>query len=450
MKKLSIPRDVAFLLQRLQEKGFDAYVVGGCVRDACMGRSPHDWDITTNATPQETMEVFQNFHVIPTGIKHGTVAVVVHKEVYEITTYRVDGTYSDGRHPDQVVFVADLKEDLARRDFTINAMAYNPTVGLVDLFEGQKDLEKRQIRCVGKAKERFEEDVLRILRALRFASVFDYEIEEETAKAIHELSQSLPKVSMERITAELRKMIQGKGCLRILLSYEPVLATVIPELDTMVGFEQNNPWHYLDVWNHTLKVFEGVMEGGGDELTLWAALFHDIGKPSSCTVLDGVCHFKKHAPVGAQMSDEILRRLKFDNKSREAIVELVLHHDDLIHASRKLVNHMLSQLGEEQMQRIMILRKADLMAHEPSRAQAMMPRFEEAQRDLAEILASSGQVTLKELALRGADLRALGVPEGKTFGKYLKDLLQLVLDGELPNEKEALTQRVREWMQEKA
>ena len=508
MTHITLPEDVAFLLSMLDAHGFPAYAVGGCVRDSLMGKIPHDWDICTAASPYETMEVFAGLPVIKTGLKHGTVTVMRHKTGYEITTFRTDGEYSDGRHPDHVTFVKDVAEDLARRDFTINAMAYHPREGLVDLYRGEDDLKDGIIRCVGDPEARFEEDVLRILRAMRFASVFGFDIEPRTAEAIHRNAPRIRQVSMERITAELRRMIVGKAFCTQARRFTDLLTEVIPEIAPCIGFDQKSIWHSYDVWEHSLKAIEaftalragrgsaadesrgsagkagqarpnagiGTVPDAGNsagpdagigtgpdaensagpdagegmedtkeaELICTALLFHDIGKPAVCREENGIRHFIHHAPKGAGMTDEILKRLKFDNHTRELVVELILHHDDLWLPSRKGLRHLMSVIGSDQTRRLLVLRRCDIMAQNPQKQAASLADLDILEEYYEKIIREEGCLTISDLAVRGADLIRAGIKPGPEMGHILKRMLELVLNEECPNEKDRLLRAMRE------
>lgn len=297
---MTIPQDALTILQRLNDAGEEAYVVGGCVRDALLGVTPKDWDICTSARPEEMQRIFSGMHVVETGLKHGTLTVVLHHTPYEVTTFRVDGAYTDHRHPDGVTFVTDVTMDLARRDFTVNAMAYHPVRGLVDAFGGREDLARRLIRCVGRPEARFEEDALRILRALRFASVYDFDIDPETASAIHALYPTMAQVAAERIRVELSKLLCGKGVGRILRDYSDVITFLLPELAPSVGFEQHTPYHRFDVWEHTVRAVEAVAPTEALRLTM---LLHDSGKPA-CFTMDaqGVGHAYGHQKRSTELA----------------------------------------------------------------------------------------------------------------------------------------------------
>lgn len=436
-----LSRGAMTLLEQLNRSGYEAYVVGGCVRDMLMGISPKDFDITTSATPEEVKRVFSGYRVIETGIKHGTLTVLYEKEPFEITTYRLESTYSDSRHPDEVVFTRSLFADLARRDFTVNAIAYNPQEGIVDPFGGHTDIQNRILRCVGVPHERFSEDALRILRLLRFASVLDFEIETQTADAAFHLKEKLNLVSAERVQSELGKLLCGHKAGKILTEYCGILAVVLPELAPMKGFDQKNEHHIYDILTHTAKVVDALPF----EKTLrWAALFHDIGKPSVFSVdTDGVGHFYSHASVGCQMTEEILCRLKFDNQTKNAVVRLVKWHDIQIDANEKSVKRSLGKMTAEFFFMLIALKRADNLAQNPvyHNRQAYYDRLEALAK---EILARQDCLSVKDLAINGNDLVANGFVQGKLIGVILKTLLDEVINNQIPNEKNALLQRANE------
>ena len=356
---MRIPNDVKVILNKLNKSGYEAYVVGGCVRDSLIGKKPKDWDICTNAKPEETMEVFKGFHIIPTGLQHGTITVMLNGEGYEITTQRVDGDYSDGRHPDAVSFTSSLAEDLARRDFTFNAMAYSEEEGIVDLYGGVEDLKYKRLKCVGNPIERFNEDALRIMRAIRFSSVLGTKIEENTHNAMVELYKNLDKIAKERINVEFSKMLCGKTPMFLLSEYHFIFSYIIPEIKPMIGFKQNNPYHWLDVWNHSLHVLFEVKE---KDLPLrLAALFHDIGKPS-CYVEgeDGVGHFYGHADKSVEITEGVLKRLKYSNEIIDEVLTLVKYHDVQISLSNKFIRRMLNKMPKETFEKLLVLKKADI------------------------------------------------------------------------------------------
>lgn len=440
--KIELPPAARLLIDRLEQKGFEAWIVGGCVRDCLLGRVPHDFDICTAAKPEQTIACFApEFHVVKTGLQHGTVTVVVDGEPYEITTYRVDGAYSDSRHPDEVSFVTDLREDLGRRDFTINAMAYHPVRGLADYFGGAEDLATGVIRCVGDPAERFGEDALRILRALRFASTFDFAVEAQTAQAMHAGKQRLREISAERIQAELGRFLCGPGVFSQLIAFADVLCVPIPEIAPMIGFAQRNPHHQYDVWTHTAASVQAIRPVPALRL---AMLLHDIGKPSSFT-LDkrGIGHFYGHPPRSAAMAAQILRRLKFDNATAKTVETLVLHHDDVIEPNPRQVKRWLRRVGETVFRQMLEVRRADIAAQSGLRRAEKYRRIDQAEAVLESVLAEGQCFCLGDLAVDGRDLMAAGIPQGKRIGEALDWLLAQVVDEALPNEREALLQAVR-------
>lgn len=435
----ALPQNTITVLSRLYTAGYESYLVGGCVRDELMGVPQHDFDITTNALPSQTKEVFGDMRVIETGLKHGTVTVVYGKENFEITTFRSDGEYTDNRHPSSVTFSGRLEDDLSRRDFTVNAMAYSPVTGLVDLFGGREDIARRVIRCVGEPDKRFNEDGLRILRALRFASVLDFDIGSETAISIHKYKYLLNNISRERIFTELKKLLCGDGVRRILMQYHDIVSVILPELTDMYGFEQHNIYHAYDVWEHTARAVEHCRK---DELTRLAALFHDSGKPG-CFTLDenGAGHFYSHEEASAQITARALGSLKSDNKTRRDVVFLVKKHGlPFGEVSEKTVKKLLSEYGAENMHRLLDLRKADVYALGTDEEPEGLGRME----NILESAASpEACLSLKELAVNGEDIMSLGLPAGKRVGELLQYLLEKVLGGELPNERSLLLEKAR-------
>ena len=359
MMKIQLPEKVSEIINTLQENGHEAYAVGGCVRDSILGRIPDDWDITTSATPLETKELFKR--TFDTGIEHGTITVLLDKDAFEVTTYRVDGKYEDSRHPKEVTFTRSLSEDLLRRDFTINAMAYNDTEGLVDIFGGMEDLQNKTIRCVGNAEARFGEDALRILRAVRFASQLGFEIEEETRQGITKLAPTLANISAERIQVELIKMLVAPNPELLRTAYElGITKVILPEFDEMMATEQETPHHMYSVGEHTLKAISLVRP---DKVLRLTMLFHDIAKPLMKTVDEnGVAHFKTHDVKGVDMTKAILRRLKFDNDTMNKVVKLVQYHDYRMPAEPKNVRKAMNKIGEELFPYYMQIRMADTLA----------------------------------------------------------------------------------------
>lgn len=429
-----IPESARKAIEMLHKAGYEGWLVGGCVRDTLRGVAPHDWDITTSAQPEETMEVFRGFHVIETGLKHGTVTVMWEGEPLEITTYRHDGEYLDHRRPQSVSFVRDLESDLVRRDFTMNAMAYSPGIGLRDPYGGREDLEKGLIRAVGDAGARFEEDALRILRAMRFSSDFGCSIEENTLRAMHEKKELLHHVSHERVLEEIRKMAVGANVLEVLMSCSAILAVVLPEIKDCIGFSQNNRHHIYDVWEHTARAVSAAPQ---DPILRLALLFHDVGKPSSYTVdQNGEGHFYGHAKLSGEMTHRALKRLKCDRYTMDEVVWLVSYHDYQAPPMPKHARRLLSRFGEERTRRLLHMKMADSSSHHPD----FLERANIAQQllDLVEEeLAKENCLSLKDLAVKGGDMIALGL-EGKAISEMLSLLLDRVVDGEVPNEKDAL------------
>jgi tRNA nucleotidyltransferase (CCA-adding enzyme) len=436
---LNLPIYIQKILSALENSGFEAYVVGGCVRDSLMGIEPHDCDITTSALPEQTERVFGGCKVIETGIKHGTVTVLCEGNPVEITTFRTDGQYLDGRHPESVSFTRSLSEDLSRRDFTVNGIAFSPKSGYCDLFGGREDIRRGIIRCIGDPDKRFNEDALRIMRALRFAAVLGFEIEERTSEAVRENRHLLEKVSAERIFEELKKLLCGKNAERVLTEFPEVFAEIIPELAPEIGYEQGSKYHDSTLWVHSARAV-GAAESS--EALRLAMLLHDIGKPA-CKSADenGECHYYGHAAVSAEMSDGILRRLKCSNALRERVCGIIRYHDMPIELSDKFIRRQLSRRGDL-FGDILLAHIADDSAKKPECAERI-PMYRQAIEAAARISAEKPCLTAKSLAVDGNDLRAIVEPSPK-MGAILKQLLDEVIDGSLPNEKPALIERARE------
>lgn len=438
---MNIPPSAAFAIRQLERCGYEAFCVGGCVRDLLMGRTPNDFDVTTSATPGETERCFAGHRIIETGLKHGTVTVLIDGEPVEITTYRLDGEYLDNRRPSEVFFTPELGEDLARRDFTVNAMAYSPSQGLVDKFGGREDIARRLIRAVGDPDRRFHEDGLRILRALRFAAVLDFELEAQTADSIHRCYPLLDNISAERIRVELFKLVCGPGARRVLSQYPDVLCRIIPELAPTVGFDQHNPYHKYDVFTHSLVALELAH---GDVCVKLAALLHDIGKPASYSEDERGGHFYGHPALSAELTRTALHRLKPDSKTLATVVKLVAEHHRTIQPTERSVRRLLSALGEQDTRRLLALRRADNGALVDWLVEPRLRELDEIEAVLDRLIAEQGQLSLGTLALHGDDIIALGVRPGKNVGTVLHRLLDAVLDGECPNEREPLTSLARE------
>jgi len=433
--KIILPEKVNTIIHTLQEHGYEAYAVGGCVRDSILGRVPDDWDITTSATPMETKSLFQR--TFDTGIEHGTITVLIDKDAFEVTTYRVDGKYEDSRHPSEVTFTRSLQEDLLRRDFTINAMAYNDREGLVDIFGGLEDLEKKTIRCVGDAMARFGEDALRILRAVRFAAQLGFEIEEETQKGITELSPTLANISAERIQVELIKMLTSPNPGMLKTAYElGITKVILPEFDAMMQTKQENPHHKYSVGEHSLKAIGYIR---ADKILRLTMLFHDIAKPIMKTMDEnGVAHFKMHDSKGAEMAKQILRRLKFDNDTMNKVVRLVQYHDYRMPAEPKNVRRAMNKIGEDLFPYYLEVRMADTLAQSEYLQGEKIQNIQDVRTCYEEILEKQECVSLKTLAVTGSDLIANGMKPGKEIGEVLNKLLEYVIEHPEANEKEVL------------
>lgn len=435
MGKITLPDGAAVIVSTLQSNGFDAYVVGGCVRDSLLGIRPKDWDICTSAVPTQVEAVFSGNRVLETGIQHGTVTVFMDDGQYEVTTFRTDGAYSDYRRPDTVEFVSDVKEDLSRRDFTMNALAYNQN-GLLDLYDGYSDIQNRVVSCVGKADDRFNEDALRIMRALRFASVYGFSIAKDTRLAIHRNKELLKHIAMERINVELCKLLQGDYSLQILLEYSDVMAVIIPEFEACIGFDQNNRYHQYTVYDHMMHA---VSNCRSKDLSVRLTLFlHDIGKPLCYTEDENGGHFHGHAVPSHDIAEAALDRLRFDNRTKSEVLELVLYHDSVIEPTAKVVRRWLNKIGEERFRQLLFVREADILAHADGTQESRLERCYALPPLLDEVLREKQCFRLKDMNISGEDILALGVPEGKRVGEILKALLDAVIAGDLANEHDVL------------
>ncbi len=434
--KFEIPSGARHMLQTLSDAGYEAYLVGGCVRDLLRGVEPHDWDICTSARPEETEACFAGHRIIETGLKHGTVTVLEEGEPYEITTYRTEGPYSDSRRPDYVKFVSSLEADLARRDFTMNAIALGLEGGPRDPFGGADDIKAGVIRCVGEPAQRFQEDGLRVMRALRFGAVLGYEIEEQTVRAIHENRHMLERVAAERINVELRKLLVGEKAGDILRQYPDVFRQFWPQLEPLVTLEQNNPWHCWGGWEHTIHA---VKAAPADLIPRLTMLLHDIGKPAcKSTDENGIDHFYGHPAVSAKLADQMLRTLKFDSKTRERVVTLVEHHDAQIPCRDRSIRKWLGRLGPETFFQLLEVKRADGMGQAYELVKDRLAELEEIKTKAEEIVAQGQCFSLKDLAVNGQDVIAAGVAPGPEVGRALSKLLERVLSGEVPNERKIL------------
>ena len=442
MFRINLPETVSALIARLNEAGYSAYAVGGCVRDSLLGLAPHDWDLCTSALPEDMLRVFKDERVAETGLKHGTLTVIRDHVPYEITTFRIDGEYTDHRHPDSVAFVSDIAEDLARRDFTVNAMAYAPASGLIDLFGGREDLSAGVVRCVGKPVLRFEEDALRILRALRFASTYDFAIDPATDTAARELAPTLRNVAGERVREELLKLLCGRGAGRILRAYPDILGVVIPEILPMVNYDQQNHHHSWDLWEHTVRALEGVPPEADLRLTM---LLHDTGKPEVRTTDEkGEGHYRGHQAASAKIAERVAADLRLDNAARDRLVLLVRNHDIPLRTDsgetnldRSFLLRRLNRFGEKDLRALFLIHRADRIATGYSTPEREDARLKERMDALDALLAEKPCFTLKDLAVNGNDLAAAGL-RGKEIGETLQRLLEEVMDGKTENTREAL------------
>ncbi len=430
---IPLPKKVLRILSKLEDCGYAAYAVGGCIRDYFLGLQIHEFDLCSSATPQEVHACFEGERLLDTGLKHGTVTLLSEGESFEITTFRSDGSYSDKRHPDQVYFSTSILEDLKRRDFTINAMAYSPVHGFVDPFDGAKACRDKLLIAVGDAMERFGEDALRILRGMRFASTLGFTIDGSTHSAMLKQSPNLRKISRERLASELNQTLLGQDAARVLKLYSQILFIILPQLAPMLHTPQKTRFHMYDLWEHTLK----VIEFSPAELSIrWAALFHDSGKPASITFdPDGVTHFRGHPLISAKISDECLSSLKQSKMLQQDVHTLVLHHDDRFGADR--LQRWLAKLGLDMLKRLLQLQYADIAAHAPhiaAKAHKMLELI-----PMAETLVEQGVcLGLSDLKVNGDILMRSGVPQGPVLGEMLSYLLDLVLSGKVKNDKEVL------------
>ena len=448
--KIEIPTGAAYILQQLNKHGYEAYIVGGCVRDSLLGKQPNDWDITTSAKPEEVKAIFHR--TIDTGIQHGTVTVLVDREIlddgrgspashtdyaFEVTTYRVDGVYTDHRRPESVCFTASLEEDLKRRDFTINAMAYNDTAGLVDAFDGIGDLKRHVIRCVGIPHDRFGEDALRMLRAVRFAAQLGFSIEEKTRQAVADLADNLQKVSAERIQTEMVKLLTSAHPEEMRTVYELGLSRVfLPEFDRMMETPQITKHHCYSVGEHTIHAMQEVQQ---DRILRLTMLLHDVAKPVCVTTDEkGQNHFKGHPAEGAEMARVILRRLKFDNETIKRVCLLVRYHDDRPAVTPRNVRRAISRIGVENMEALFAVKRADTLAQSMYERQKKLSYIDAYEETYREILKEHQCVQKKDLAINGRDLIAQGMKTGKEMGEVLQALYEQVLDEPQLNNKETL------------
>ena len=434
-QQLVLPEDTAYIIRKLEENGFEAYAVGGCVRDLLLKRTPKDFDITTSARPREIKKIFHN--TVDTGIQHGTVTVVLRGGAYEVTTYRVDGVYEDGRHPKEVTFSNSLKEDLARRDFTINAMAYHPQRGVVDIFGGQKDLRAGVIRCVGNASERFSEDALRVMRALRFAAQLGFSIEEDTWNAVCKHASDLVRISSERVRDEMMKTISSPHPEMWRKAYEAgITAVILPEFDRCMETAQNTPYHNCNVGEHIIRSMQAMEPVPVLRLTM---LLHDIAKPQvRFQDSSGRDHFKGHALSGAEKAEEILRRLKFDNDTIRRVTKLIRYHDLRPKAVDAEVRRAAAQIGPELFEDYIKIQTADALAKNPAYNAANLQRIETMEKIWRGIEARGDCLRIADLKINGQDLIDAGMKPGKQIGYILESALMAVLEEPSLNDRDLL------------
>lgn len=437
--KIDMPEDVKFIINTLMNNGYESNIVGGCVRDSIMQRNPKDWDITTKANPEEVIKIFDK--VVLTGLKHGTVTVMINKEGYEVTTYRADGEYEDNRHPKEVKFVSSLKEDLARRDFTINAMAYNEKDGLIDYFGGMEDLSNEIIKTVGEPKKRFNEDALRMLRAIRFSAQLNFKIDENVLNAIKELKDNIKNISKERIREELNKILLSNPKKIDILRKCEILEYIIPGISKIYNFNQNNDYHNFDLYNHTLVATDAIESRIHLRL---AMMLHDFGKiETKTTDENGISHYYAHAKESVKIATKILKDLKYDNETINKVLTLIQYHDCTL-KSKLSVKRMLNKIEEELFRDLIKVQRADILSQNPVYAEERLLNLVSIERKLDLILSQNECFNLKDLRINGGDLIDLGFNKGKEIGETLKYLLELVIQNPKLNEKEELIKLAKE------
>lgn len=440
--KIKCPDRIIKAIDLLEKNGHSAYAVGGCVRDSIMGREPNDWDMTTSAVPNEIQQTFSSYHTIPTGIKHGTVTVLMDGEPIEITTMRFDGEYSDNRHPRSVRFTKRIEDDLGRRDFTVNAIAYNPKTGIVDPYGGMADTKNKIIRCVGNADTRFNEDALRILRAVRFASTLEFKIEKSTSESIHRNRFLLENISKERIRVELIKLLCGSGVEDILQKYKDIIFEIIPELAPTDGFLQHTPFHIYDVWTHTVKVVANIVPESDFRV---AALLHDIEKPSMLKIdSDGIGHFKGHPQAGAAASKKILRRLRFSNAEIQHISTIIRLHDERPDGNIHHLARLCSRYGIDNVDDTLQLIVADAHGKNPLVLKNEIESVHIAREQIKKLRDTHACLCTAELDINGNDIMALGISR-TDIRDTLQFLLESVIDEKVENKKAALSRAAIEY-----
>lgn len=438
---LYLSKEAETIINTLNNKGFEAYAVGGCVRDMLFGLEPADWDICTNASPKETEMCFADYTVLETGLVHGTVTLILNHKPYEITTFRCDGGYSDNRHPDNVQFVKNIEEDLRRRDFTINAMAYDGK-NFVDLFCGANDLNNGIIRTVGNADERFKEDGLRILRGLRFGARFNFKIDEDTAEAMMKNKGLLDNIARERIYKEFKQFLVNDGAGSLLMEYREIFAQIIPQIKAMFDFDQHSKYHCYDVWEHTVKALDFAPNKIDIRL---AVLLHDIGKPHCFTTDEkGEGHFYGHPKISKEIAEKILSDLKIDNKTRKTVLTLVENHDVIIEPTKKAVKRRLIRLQKDNFEKLLIVKECDTIGQSRHFREEKLKRLQEIKSIYNEILAEEQCLSLKDLAVNGRDIMSLNVKQGREIGNILHTLFNMVVAESVPNEYNALMEKAKE------
>ena len=437
---ISITKETRKVLDILNKAGYEAYMVGGAVRGALMGIKADDIDITTNAVPQKVKELFSRYKVIETGIKHGTVTVIVDKEKFEITTYRKENEYSDNRHPDNVEFTDSLKEDCARRDFTMNAVCYNPNCGFKDFYSGEDDINKKIIRCVGDPDKRMKEDALRILRAVRFVSTLGFEMEESTKKAVFENKNLLNNIAPERICEELKKLLCGDNIKNTMLEYVDVISVVIPHVKEMEHFDQRNPHHVYDVLTHTAIVMENTPP---EPRLRMAALLHDMAKPKVFRLdSKGIGHFHHHAEAGAEYADEVSEKLRLSNEDKKFLRDIVLYHDDLIEPNEKAVRKALNKFGEPFLRQLLIIKRADNKGQNTADYDRTQ-EYDNLEKMIDYVVENDKAFSLRQLKINGNDLEKIGIKPSCETGKILNELLDMVIDGYVDNDTEKLLEKAK-------
>lgn len=447
-KHWKLPKNVTECLYRLEQHGYTAYIVGGCVRDLLLGVVPHDWDICTSALPAQIKKIFSDCKTLDIGEKHGTITVIFEKKTYEITTYRIDGSYTDHRKPDTVMYTDNLEEDLRRRDFTINAMAFHPQKGILDYFRGQEDLQLRCIRCVGNPQTRFSEDALRIIRGLRFAAYYSFHLEQQTASAAIQLRKLLQKISTERIDAEFQKMLQTStpsALVTVLREYFPIWTIIFPEWNSMKWCTQNHPRHLYSVWEHTLHALE---QTPNDPIIRWVILFHDSGKPmTKSTDSNGIDHFIGHAAVSETIARQVLIRLHADKKRIHDVCTLIRLQEKPLPVTRKSMKRLMMQEDVTTILRLFDIHQADCAGQNPMTTVTYRKDIQLARECLQQLLQEKACLHLKDLQISGKDLLAIGIPEGPIIGKTLQYLLEIIVDETIPNTREALITAAQDYYQ---